>query len=1041
MQGKGKSTFRVILTILTGTTGIVLFGYIFLMFQSRMTLLSLQEEMIENSSYICDAYSKYELSGKSVQIMSDRIHEAYFRMMSYAIEQDPDLVSDRASSEAFLSEMARLTGVQDIMLVDREGKVLASHAGFLQDLKDEMFVSLFQTFDRHEMVKLPIYSFSAENSKKRSDVFLSRAGYSIGIQSVQTGTDAGNQSAQSETEKTAVDNASQEFDSAWEDSGYGVSNIFPILYSMAIDDQTAFVINEYGQMQMMYEDQTDAWNYILKNEVIGSEGYAFVWSDKTGKILYYPDNTAFKGQDVSALGMNMDQIRDGAFVREKVNGQDMYLYSVYYRDQDAWVVCAVPAGELTRGMEFTGLLMWLLFGILAADFTYYAVLLLKRKKAAAREQLLPFVKQRQESSRKTKLLIFTSFCTIVIFLSSFFVQTLYLMSGWAKNSTEQINKIVNDMSKQVAQVESIRQDFINSGEILVKLAGWYIENHPEETTRQTLDTLADILMLENMSVIDEAGNVISASSSYSPDTAKTVIAGESAASGKADAAQEAAESAEASYVPGMEKFRVVTPLQGESEGISAYLNAEYIQPALDSLQKTYNLSGILETFQPGEGGIVFSVNADSGVFTWHPDSSLIGKRALDYGLKENDLQNNLCKYIQVNKKTYYAVTGQYGNDLIYLAILDEKLLRQRLPISAAAALVALVILLLTGLWLFTCPKETEEAEPETALPSGEKEKTAEQKVFRILMFGAALIAALILLGVYFRSGMTEDNVLDYVLSGNWEYGLNVFALTASLVIMLEGGLALFLFHRFMDLIIKMISVRTETVIRMLVSLVSYVIVFFIFFRCLVNFGMEPSALLTSAGIVSVIIGIGANSLVGDIIAGVFLLVEGNIQVGDMISVGEFRGIIENIGVRMTKIYDVDSEDIKIIPNKEIQNVVHMSAHLANVALEYQICYDEDLERVEKLLIEELKKPDGRIPEMIGDLTYLGVRRLDDSGVALLVKARCHEAYRPRVTRAVNRKVYMMFRRNGIEVPFPQLTVHNGDSLESEPEQDEKEGRG
>ena len=994
-----------------------------------MTLLSLQEEMKENSSYICDAYSKYELGGKIVLILSDRIHEAYFRMMSYAIEQDPDLVSDRASSEAFLSEMVRLTGVQDIMLVDREGKVLASHVGFVQDLKDDIFAPLFQTFEKHEMVKLPIYLFSAENRKKRTDDLLSRAKSRVGIQSAQTETDAGNQSAQTETEKTAVDNASQEPDSAWENSGYGVSNSFPILYSMAIDDQTAFVMNEYGQTQLMIEDQTDAWNYILKNEVIGSEGYAFVWSDKTGKILYYPDNTVFKGQDVSVLGMNMDQIRDGVFVREKVNGQDMYLYPVYYREQDAWVVCAVPEGELTRGRRATGLLMWLLFGLLAADLTYYAVLLLKRKKAVSREQLLPFVKQRQESGRKTKLLIFTTFCTIVIFLSSFFVQTLYLMSGWAKNSTEQIDKIENDMSKQMNLVGSIQKYFIDSGEILVKLGGWFIENHPEKATRQTLDTLADILMLENMSVVDEAGNVIIASSS---DTVKTVIAGESAASGQADAEQEAAESAEASYVPGLEKFRVVTPLQGESEGISAYLNAEYIQPALDGLRKTYNLSGILETFQPGEGGIVFSVNADSGVFTWHPDSSLIGKRALDYGLKENDLQNNLRKYIQVNKKTYYAVTGQYGNDLIYLAILDEKLLRQRLPISAAATLVALVILLLTGLWLFTCPKETEEAEPETALPSGKKQKTAEQKVFRILMFGAALIAALILLGVYFRSGMTEDNVLDYVLSGNWEYGLNVFALTASLVIMLEGGLAMFLFHRFMDLIIKMISVRAETVIRMLVSLVSYVIVFFIFFRCLVNFGMEPSALLTSAGIVSVIIGIGANSLVGDIIAGVFLLVEGNIQVGDMISVGEFRGIIEDIGVRMTKIYDVDSEDIKIIPNKEIQNVVHMSAHLANVALEYQICYDEDLERVEKLLIEELKKPDGRIPEMIGDLTYLGVRRLDDNGVALLVKARCHEAYRPRVTRAVNRKVYLMFRRNGIEVPFPQLTVHNGDSAESEP---------
>ena len=254
----------------------------------------------------------------------------------------------------------------------------------------------------------------------------------------------------------------------------------------------------------------------------------------------------------------------------------------------------------------------------------------------------------------------------------------------------------------------------------------------------------------------------------------------------------------------------------------------------------------------------------------------------------------------------------------------------------------------------------------------------------------------------------------------------MFALTASLIIILEGGLILFLLRRFTGLMTKMVSVRTETVVRMLVSLGSYVIVFFIGFRCLVYFGMDPATLLASAGVVSVVIGIGANSLVGDIIAGVFLLVEGNVQVGDMIEVGDFRGIVEDLGVRMTKIYNVDSEDIKIIPNKEIQNVVHMSAHLANLFLEYQICYEEDLERVEKLLIEELKTPDGRIPEMIGDLVYLGVRRLDDNGVALLVKARCHEAYRPRVTRAVNRKVYMMFRRNGIEVPFPQLTLHNGD---------------
>ena len=1041
MQKKGRVTFRIIMTILTGTAGIVLFGFILLMSQYRMNMLSLQEEMKENSSYIRDAYSLYGTSGKMVQTWSDKLHGAYFDMLKYALEKNPDLLKDKMSSREALGEICSLIGAQDILFVDRKGNVTDSYIGFFHDLKDKTYEPLFQTFDTAEMVKLPVYSFTAENRQSRMGG-ADPGENSVGIQITlnETGKTASDNTVQTEVEKTAPDNASQEVDSSWEETYYGKSNAFPILYSTLMDDgQTACVIVDYGKAQMMYEDLTDAWNYILKNEVIGSGGYAFVWSDKTGEILYYPDNLTFKGQDVSVLGMDMDQIRDGEFVRQKVNGQDMYLYPVYFSDQEAWIVCAVPAGELTRGRKITGLLMWLLFGVLAADLSYYAVLLLKRKKAAARGGVLPFVKQRSESSKRTKLLIFTVFSTIVIFLSSFYVQTLYLMSDWARNSTKQIKKIEEDLKQQEILVDGIRSFCVDGGEKLAKLAGWYLEDHPEEMTTQTLDILADILELGNMAITDQAGNTVIASSSYSSDAANAAKTEQNTASAGEDAAQSAVESTENSAIPGPEKHSVTIPLREEDDIITSYLSAEYYPSALAMVQLTSNLSGTLDAFQPGEGGFAFAVDADSGKITWHPDDLLSGKNALDYGLKESDLQDNLCKYIQLNNDNYYAVTGKYGNDLIFLTIRDEKLFQQRLPVSVTAALTALAILLLIGLWLYTCPNREDAAEPGSVRPeesgrttqagersSGNREKTPEHRVFRILIFGAAGFAALLLLMRYFLRNAAGENVLEYVLSGNWEHGLNVFALTASLIIILEGGLVLFLFRRFMYLMVKMVSVRTETVVRMLVSLVSYVIVFFIVFRCLVFFGMDPSALLASAGIVSVVIGIGANSLVGDIIAGVFLLVEGNVQVGDMIKVGDFRGIVEDIGVRMTKIYDVDSEDIKIIPNKEVQNVVHMSAHLANLFLEYSICYEEDLERVEKLLIEELKKPDGRIPEMIGDLIYLGVRRLDDNGVVLLVKIRCHEAYRPRVTRAVNRKVYMMFRRNGIEVPFPQLTLHDGD---------------
>jgi hypothetical protein len=426
-----------------------------------MAELALQEEMKENSSYITNAFTYYEASGKTIQGWSDRLHETYFFMMKYALEQDPDLLSDQSSSEAFLGEMTRLTGAQDIMLVDRNGNVLASDTGFFRDLKEEMYAPLFHTFDTFEMEKLPIYAFTAENRQSR-------------LTPADPQDSNGAQTAQVETEKIEAGPPEQAVDSSWKESYYGASNSFPILYSMAIDDQRACVINDYGVVQMMYEDLTDVWNYILKNEVIGSNGYAFVWSAGTGEILYYPEPD-FKGRDVSVLGMDMDGIHNGTFVREKVNGEDMYLYPVYFDAQGVWIACAVPAKALTRGRRLTGLMLWLLFGVLPADLAYYAILLLKQKKAVTGGGILPFVKQRPESSRKTKLLIFTAFCTIAIFLSAFYVQTLYLMSDWARNGTAQIERIIKDLSSQEILVKGIRQFYADGSEKLAKLAGWYLE--------------------------------------------------------------------------------------------------------------------------------------------------------------------------------------------------------------------------------------------------------------------------------------------------------------------------------------------------------------------------------------------------------------------------------------------------------------------------------------------------------------------------------------------------------------------------------------
>ena len=359
----------------------------------------------------------------------------------------------------------------------------------------------------------------------------------------------------------------------------------------------------------------------------------------------------------------------------------------------------------------------------------------------------------------------------------------------------------------------------------------------------------------------------------------------------------------------------------------------------------------------------------------------------------------------------------------------DRLLKGRLSMSLAATLAALVILLLVGLPLYTAGKYEE-----TPSVAGDEDdddtsdaRSPEFRAIRCLCVCAALLTVSVMLFPVFRESLGSENILDYVLKGNWENGLNVFALTAALISICKTGVVIFLFRRLMRLLSDALPVRGRSIVRVLTSLVAYAGWMFMAYRFLVYMGMEPTTLMASAGIVSVVIGIGANSLVGDVIAGMFLLAEGNIQVGDMIEVGDFLGIVEELGIRVTKIYHVENRDVKIIPNKEIQNVLHLSRYPACLHLGYMIEYREDLERVEKLLCAELATLQAKMPELTAPPEYKGVQTLGDNGVVLRVDVRCHEAHRPDVTRKVNRSVYMMFCRNGISVPFPQITVHNADA--------------
>jgi len=223
--------------------------------------------------------------------------------------------------------------------------------------------------------------------------------------------------------------------------------------------------------------------------------------------------------------------------------------------------------------------------------------------------------------------------------------------------------------------------------------------------------------------------------------------------------------------------------------------------------------------------------------------------------------------------------------------------------------------------------------------------------------------------------------------------------------------------------VKPTTGKARSAVTMLQSTVSYLAALVGIFWGLSIVGVNVSTIFASVGVLALIIGFGAESLVADVVTGVFLVFENQFNVGDIIEVGGFRGTVERIGIRTTYIRD-SGDNIKIINNSDLRNILNRSAAQSVAMTEVSVSYSEDLERVEKVLAELLTGIQAKYPEVFAAApVYSGVQSLADSGVVLRITAVVREQDIYKAPRLINRELKIGFDRAGIEIPFPQVVVH------------------
>ena len=264
---------------------------------------------------------------------------------------------------------------------------------------------------------------------------------------------------------------------------------------------------------------------------------------------------------------------------------------------------------------------------------------------------------------------------------------------------------------------------------------------------------------------------------------------------------------------------------------------------------------------------------------------------------------------------------------------------------------------------------------------------------------------------------SESGFVKYVV----ETGVPALFNTIRIIgIALTFGIAL---HYFAKLAFR--TKKGKTLSRLLVSFFKWVIALCALFFTMDAWGANTTTMLASAGVVTLIIGLGSQSLVADILAGIFIVFEGEFQVGDIVIVDGWRGEVKEIGVRTTKLVDAGG-NIKIVNNSEIKTIINQTQELSLAKAYVSVSYGARIEKIESVIADNLESFKEKIPAIVEGPFYKGVSELGESGVTLLFVAKCNEGDIYQVQRDMNREIKIMFDDNGIEIPFNQLVVHMAD---------------
>lgn len=278
-----------------------------------------------------------------------------------------------------------------------------------------------------------------------------------------------------------------------------------------------------------------------------------------------------------------------------------------------------------------------------------------------------------------------------------------------------------------------------------------------------------------------------------------------------------------------------------------------------------------------------------------------------------------------------------------------------------------------------------------------------------------------------EQSLSEGNLWDRFINHIWDLIRDTqmwtdvsMVLLKIILIIIISRLAMIIVNRFIEHVtsekrssrLKLRTRRVQTVGRLLKNAASYTLNFIAILLILGEFNIQIAPLLAGAGVLGLAIGFGAQSLVKDVITGFFIILEDQFAVGDMIKTGEFKGTVEMIGLRATRLQSQTGE-IHIIPNGLINQVTNFSVNPLMVIVDITITSDNTVDE----LMDEIRIVLSNIsdPKLMAPPELLGIQTLAMNEVTLRVTAHCRPNTTGDVTRMINTELKKAFENRRMNV--------------------------